>query len=298
MRIGRKFVILCPYMKLMNRLLGLVAALFMGCGVASSQTDEVVKELNRRGFWFPYVMWLQSDDKMNGYINNLGDNSVEKLKSTLEALNDDHERAQALLKARDEIGGKKKGKKQDERLAKHFKDLDAAKRAFEAAEQAEVRYKRLTSIIRHEIDSRQPVVMPAGKLQYFSYSVSNGFSGYSEEITLDGRKGKHELKVEVQRRRWSGPEDEEEKAIVPKEVGDSVFQRVRDIVEQGKLYETGRYYMPDIEIMDASNWSLDIKFEQGTISSHGYAEGPDHHEALNAITKYLTELFNGEKEKE
>ena len=298
MRIGRKFVILCPYMKLMNRLLGLVAALFMGCGVASSQTDEVVKELNRRGFWFPYVMWLQSDDKMNGYINNLGDNSVEKLKSTLEALNDDHERAQALLKARDEIGGKKKGKKQDERLAKHFKDLDAAKRAFEAAEQAEVRYKRLTSIIRHEIDSRQPVVMPAGKLQYFSYSVSNGFSGYSEEITLDGRKGKHELKVEVQRRRWSGPEDEEEKAIVPKEVGDSVFQRVRDMVEQGKLYETGHYYMPDIEIMDASNWSLDIKFEQGTINSHGYAEGPDHHEALNAITKYLTELFNGEKEKE
>ena len=298
MRIGRKCVTLWPYMKVMKRFLGLAAALFMGCGVASSQTDEVVKELNARGFWFPYVMWLQSDDKMEGYINDLGEKSVGQLKNTLEALNDDHERAQALLKARDEIGGKKKGKKQDERLAKCFKDLDAAKRAFEAAEQAENRYKRLTSVIRHELEVRKPAVMPAGRLLYFSYSCGNAFSGYSEEVTLDGRKGKHELKVEVQRMRWGGPEDEKEKAIVPKEVADSVFERVRDMIEQGQLYDVGRNYMPDIEIMDASNWSLDMTFEQGRISSGGYADGPDHHEALYAITKYLTELFEGEKEKE
>ena len=274
------------------RSLLLTTVLFMGCTMVSSQTDEVVKELNERGFWFPYVTWLQSDDKMEGYLRNIDDNSMGRLKETLQALNEDHERALALLKARTEIGGKKKGKKQDERLARRFKDLEAAKRAFDAAEQADRRYNRLKSAIRHELDHKKPAVMPDGQLLYFNYSTSNAFAGSSEEITLDGRKGKHELKVNIQRMRWGDPEEEEKKAADPKEVGGSVFQRVKEMVEQGKLYEVGRHYMPDVDITDASNWSLEIVFEQGSISSSGYAEGPDHHKALYAITDYLTTLFN------
>jgi hypothetical protein len=62
------------------------------------------------------------------------------------------------------------------------------------------------------------------------------------------------------------------------------------MVEEGKLYEVGRSYQPDVDITDASSWSLEIVFEQGFISSSGYAEGPDHSKALNAITDYLTTL--------
>ena len=277
----------------MKKLLLLVVALFMGSGLMEAQTtDMVVNELNKSGFWNPYVRWLQSDDTMEGYLSNLGDNSVEKMKSTLRGLEDDHLRAQSLLKARAEIGGKKKGEKQDKHLASRFKDVEAAKRAFEKAEQVERRYEVLKNAINHEIKHRKPAVMPAGKLLYFSYSTSNAFGGFSEEITLDGQKGKRELKVEE--RRMNISPEEEEKPVVPKEVNDSVFQRVREMVEQGQLYEVGRHYLPDYDILDASNWSLYIVFEQGSIGSGGYAEGPDHHDTLHAIINYLTKIFKGE----
>lgn len=278
-------------MKLKKRLLGVAASLFLGCGIASSQTDEVVKELNNRGFWIPYVTWLQSDDRMESFLRDMGEKGRGSLQRTLASLDDDHERAQKLLKARKEICGKKKGKKMEERLASRFENVEAAKRAFEAAEQAEVRYERLSRAIKYELNHRKPPVMPAGQLLCFRYSTGNAFGGYHFEVVLDGRKGKHELKVEEKRMRWGRPEGEEEKAVVPKEVDDSVFQRVRDMVEQGQVYDIGRYYMPDYDITDASNWSLDITFEQGSVSSGGYADGPDHHDTLNAITKYLTSVF-------
>ena len=271
----------------MKKCLALASAFFMGCGMVSAQTDVVVKELNERGSWSPYVIWLQSDDKMEGYLSNINDNSVASLKETLQALDEDHGRAQALLKARTEIGGKRKGKKQDERLARCFKDLEVAKRAFDAAEQVDYRYNQLKRAIRHELHHRKPSVMPAGKLLYFSYSISDAFAGSSEQIILDGRKGKHELKVQTQQMNWGDSNKEDNKAADFKEVSDSVFLRVREMVEQGKLYEVGRQYTPDVDITDGSNWSLEIVFEQGTIKSSGYAKGPDNRKALHAITDYL-----------
>jgi hypothetical protein len=271
----------------MKKYIALASAFFMGCGMVSAQTDMVVKELNERGSWSPYVTWLRSDDKMEDYLRNINDNSVAKLKETLQTLDEDHERAQTLLKARTEIGGKKKGKKQDERLARCFKNLEAAKRAFDEAEQVDYRYNRLKQAIRNEIDHRKPSFMPDGKLLYFSYRTSNAYAGYREQITLDGRKGKHELKVEILHMNGGGSEEKDNKNADIKEVSDSVFLRVREMVEQGKLYEVGRHYTPDVEIMDASNWSLEIVFEQGTIKSDGYAEGPDHRKDLYAIIDYL-----------
>ena len=285
----------------MKKLWLLVVALFMGSGLMEAQTtDMVVNELNKSGFWNPYVRWLQRDDTMEGYLRNLGDNSVDKMKMTLRALDEDHRRAQELLNARDEIVGKNESKRQrkkdgrtdDERLASRFKDVEAAKRVFEKAEQVEHRYEILKNAINHKLKHRKPAVMPAGQLLYFSYSTSNAFGGFREEITLDGQKGKHELKVEA--RRMNVAPEEEEEPVVPKEVNDSVFQRVREMVEQGQLYDVGRYYMPDYDILDASNWSLRIVFEQGSIGSGGYAEGPDHHDALHAIINYLTKIFKGE----
>lgn len=246
----------------MKKCIALASALFMGCGMASSNTNEVGKEMNERHAWSPYVTWLQSDDRMESYLRNIDDYSVESLKKTLQNLNEDHERAKLLLKKRAGSGDKK------------IND----------------RYKRLKHAIRRELRHRKPAVMPAGKLLYFSYSNSNAFAGMSEHITLDGRKGKHELKVEKRQMNWGDPGEEGKKDAAPKEVGDSVFQRVREMVEEGKLYEVGRSYQPDVDITDASSWLLEIVFEQGFISSSGYAEGPDHSKALNAITDYLTTL--------
>ena len=259
---------------------------------ASSQTDEAVEELNSRGFWTPYTQWIQDDDKMESYLRMLNEKSAGQLKETLEMLETDHERAQGLLNARKKIG------KSSRRLATQFKDVEAAKRAFETAEQAERRYERMKKAINLQLDKMEPAVMPAGRLLYFSYDTSNAFAAYKHEITLDGRKGKHELKVEEGSMIIYEGQEKPQKPE-PKEVADSVFQRVRNMIEQGQLYDVGRYYMPDFDILDASRWGLEIEFEQGRISTGGYAAGPDHHETLHAILNYLTAIFKGgDEEKE
>ena len=74
-------------------------------------------------------------------------------------------------------------------------------------------------------------------------------------------------------------------------VDDSVFVRVRDIVEQGELYDVGSRYMPDVDIMDASNWSMYFKFEKGVIDSDGYASGPDHRDTLGEVLRYLDGIY-------
>ena len=79
-------------------------------------------------------------------------------------------------------------------------------------------------------------------------------------------------------------------------VDDSVFQRVRDMVESGMLYEIGKDYYPDFDITDASSWSLSIYFEKGDISSGGYATSPDHSDALSEIERYLAGMFKKENE--
>lgn len=268
----------------------LAALLFMGCGMASAQTEEAVEELNSRGYWTPYTQWIQDDDKMESYLRMLNEKSAGQLKSTLEMLETDHKRAQDLLNARKEIRSK--------RLAIRFNDADAAKRAFKTAKQAERRYERMKEAINLQLDQMEPAVMPAGRLLYFSYDTSNAFAAYQHEVTLDGRKGKHELKVEEKSMIIYEGQEPPKKAE-PKEVADSVFQRVRDMIEQGQLYDVGRYYMPDVDVLDASRWGLDMEFEQGKISTSGYATGPDHYKTLHAILDYLTAIFkDGDEEKE
>ena len=268
----------------------LAAVLFWGCGIASAQTEEAVEELNSRGFWTPYTQWIQDDDKMESYLRTLNEKSAGQLKSTLEMLETDHKRAQDLLNARKEIRSK--------RLTIQFNDADAAKRAFKTAKQAERRYERMKKAINLQLDQMEPAVMPTGRLLYFSYDTSNAFAAYKHEVTLDGRKGKHELKVEEGSMIIYEGQEPPKKAE-PKEVADSVFQRVRDMIEQGQLYDVGRYYMPDVDVLDASRWGLDMEFEQGKISTSGYATGPDHHKTLHAILDYLTAIFkDGDEEKE
>lgn len=264
-----------------------LTVLFGGCGMASAQTDEAVEELNSYGFWHPYTQWIHDDEKMEGYLRMMNEKSAGQLKTTLEMLERDHQRAQDLLNARKEIG------KSRRRLATRFNDVDAAKLAFKTAEQAERRYERMKEAINLRLEQMEPAVMPAGRLLYFKYDTSNAYAAYEEEFILDGREGKHELKVEKGSMivNWVEPKKSERK-----EVADSVFQHVRDMVEQGQLYDVGRNYMPDMDVLDADSWGLVMEFEQGRISTSGYATGPDHHKTLQAILDYFTAIIKEDTE--
>ena len=57
-----------------------------------------------------------------------------------------------------------------------------------------------------------------------------------------------------------------------------------------------REYHPEVMVMDASGWSMDITFEGGSIDSQGYAVGPDHQDTLHKILRYLTKLAGIEEE--
>lgn len=272
---------------MMKKILGLTAALVMGSNACSAQTDAVVDELNKRNFWAPWTSALQSDEQMESYMLGAGGSGTSQFSSMLRAIEEDHCRAQELLTARDEIGGKAKGRKLDKRLARRFKDVDAAKRAFSEAEQMERRYEVLKDFIIRQMGQRVPQKMPAGRLKSFSYVYSNAFAGYRDEFTLKRTGDNGELCIVEER--FDGREPEKPRTVT---VEDSVLQRVRTMVEDGQLYDVGRRYAPEFDLMDGPSWSMDFSFEGGSISSSGYAAGPDHSDTLDAILKYLKELYD------
>lgn len=274
---------------------------FLLCGMMwaqgqTSQTSQVVEELNKRQFWTPYVNWLQSDDKMEDFLREMPGYNHLSLKNTLQEIEHDHSRAQQLLQAEKEIAGDSKGKKRDKLLAARFSDIESAKKAFDTARQAERRYEILKRNIQDFMNVRSVSSMPSGVLEEFHYVTSNGFAGYRKEVVLKKVDGKGQLLYDVKQMLWDG--EDVVKEPVPVAVEDSVFQRVRDMVEEGSLYDISKRYTPDVDITDASNWSLEIALKGGIISSDGYAVGPDHSDTLNNILNYLNTIYEALTKKE
>lgn len=274
---------------------------FLLCGMMwaqgqTSQTSQVVEELNKRQFWTPYVNWLQSDDKMEDFLREMPGYNHLSLKNTLQEIEHDHSRAQQLLQAEKEIAGDSKGKKRDKLLAARFSDIESAKKAFDTARQAERRYEILKRNILDFMNVRSVSSMPSGALEEFHYVTSNGFAGYRKEVVLKKVDGKGQLLYDVKQMLWDG--EDVVKESVPVAVEDSVFQRVRDMVEEGSLYDISKRYTPDVDITDASNWSLEIALKGGIISSDGYAVGPDHSDTLNNILNYLNTIYKALTKKE
>lgn len=274
-------------------------ALLLGCQVAMGQSgkgedvDKVIKTINERGYRPPALFWLEDDERAKQYLGMMHDFSIQSMKDTKESVDEELQKAQQIVEVRKVLVGKtKKIKKQNKRLAKYFKNVDAARRAFDEAEKVEKRCQLLSGAISSELAHRVPPCMPSGQLSYFHYRSSNGFAGYLKEVTLSKKDGKGWLSIK-ERKGMRGVPDEEQAEKDPKtvEVEDSVFQRVRDMVEEGKLFEAGRRYQPDYMIMDASNWSMEFKFEGGVIDSDGYATGPDNGRALGRIIDYLDEVY-------
>ncbi|MCR5472367.1 MAG: hypothetical protein K6F02_04325 [Prevotella sp.] len=274
---------------------------FLLCGMMcsqgqTSQTSKVVEELNKRQFWTPYVNWLQSDDKMEDFLREMPGYNHLSLNNTLREIEHDHSRAQQLLQAEKEIAGDSKGKKRDKLLAARFSDIESAKKAFDTARQAERRYEILKRNIQDFMNVRSVSSMPSGALEEFHYVTSNGFAGYRKEVVLKKVDGKGQLLYDVKQMLWDG--EDVVKEPVPVAVEDSVFQRVRDMVEEGSLYDISKRYTPDVDITDASNWSLEIALKGGIISSDGYAVGPDHSDTLNNILNYLNTIYEALTKKE
>ena len=273
----------------MKKTILLLAGVLVYCSTALGQSSKMIEMINKQGFWRPAVMWLNSDDEMNYYLKLLDDMTIKRMETTKKQMKYDHETASQLMETYKAIVGKKKGKKADEKLALHFNNVEQAKQIFTIAEEVERRYATITDAIDYNISHHVSKTMPEGALKHFSFSNGNGFAGFKETIELKKEEDKRLLLVEVQNRmRMQDPPKE----ALPVEVEDSVFQRVRDMVETGKLYDISRDYMDDYQVMDASNWSLYIVFEKGTISSHGYAIGPDNSDALREITYYLSKLYD------
>ena len=263
----------------------------------TEEMNQTLKEMQEMYFWRCGVTWLESHSSAQSYVGNVDRYSIPSLKETRGIVAEELEHAQAAKKVINAICGKKKGEKRQAALAKYFTDMERANRIVETVERICDDAPMIIGAIDHELKHRKPAVMPGGRLLEFSSSGSNGFAGWRQELTLernkDGEGGTLRLKEE-KHMHW-GPEEEAntDTTVV---VADSVFQRVRDMVESGQLYDIGRDYHPDYMITDASSWSLYMKFEKGSISSGGYASGPDHHDVLREIEKYLFGMCRKEKE--
>lgn len=288
----------------------LLMAVCSWCTMAAwsqTPTERMLELINYRGNYFPTLMCLENESQAESYISDIPRFSKTSLSETLEYVRKEHADAQAILQAREDILGKKLVRRldrkprqkhldqQDEILRKRFKDEGRLKEAFARAKVTDQLCQRIEAAISQELAIRKPKTMPAGTLRGFEYSSGNGFAGFHQEIFLGEKDGRNVLRVETRHMRRE-PEVAPE-PVYDVVVADTVFIRVRDMVEWGQLYDVGDRYQPDVMIFDASNWSMFIRLDGGDISSSGYATGPDHHDTLSQIVRYLIGLYNELKPK-
>ena len=257
----------------------------------TEEMNQTLKEMQDMSYWQCRAFWLQDHNRAESYVKNVSRYSIPSLKSTRERVVEEQNRVQTPKKVINAICGKNKGEKRQAALAKYFTDMNSANRVIDEVERIYKDAQTMIDAIDYEVEHREPAVMPEGRLLSFSSSAGNGFAGWRWEISLrrDENSESGTLTLKEERRSHGEPTENgnTETTIV---VADSVFQRVRDMVESGMLYEIGQDYYPDFDITDASSWSLSIYFEKGDISSGGYASSPDHSDTLSEIQKYLAGL--------
>ena len=232
-------------MKTTTKTLLLMAVLSCCVQVAWGQTEKMLELINSRGSYFPLMLWLEDESHAEGYIKQLHDFSLQSMRKTLEAVQEERKDAQTILIAREEILGAKlvskldskpKQKdldKQDEILKERFNEVDRLKKTFDKAKTTDRLCAMLESAINSELNTRQPATMPGGSLKRFEYSTGNGYSGFHLEIFLGKKEGANVLRVEEKRMRFEP--DEKEPVVYDVVVDDSVFVKVRDMVEKGQI---------------------------------------------------------------
>ncbi len=271
-----------------------LATLIASLSFAQKPDANLVKKVEGMSYYYPQSHFLTSDNDAEGYIRRVSKYSKEAMTKTLEFMEGDYRQAKEILDLKNSIVRKKKGEKADKELAKYFKDADAAKKIFATAEGIVRRYNFIKGVVEKSIESYPIRRMPQGELNYYSSSSSNGFAGWRREIKLeyDKKSGKRTLVFNNMNMHTPVKADEPQ-PITEIEVDESLFENVRQMIEEGKLYEIAEEYYADVFITDGTNWSLYIRFDdRKTISSGGYMSWPEQSDVINKIDNYLVQEFN------
>lgn len=262
--------------------------------LTTEQRKKTIDWLNENGWWrLSDVRWTQSDDRMESYIYSLSGQGLDAIAVTREMLIEQQKRVDNVLALRHDLLLRVPKGQEASTLAQHFKDVEGANKTFEHAAAVKSRSERLIRLMDAEMASRKPRKAPGGHLLSLEYSTHNGFAGSSDEMKLTRNPdGTGTLLVTQKRMRMERDLDGEEgKSYV---VSDSVLLSVENMIRENHTYEMGSHYDSDYEIMDASSWSLFVKFEDGSFSSGGYAAWPGDKYKLSEILSLISKAANGD----
>ncbi len=275
-------------------------ALFSCIAFAQKPDAELIKRIENQNFYNPHSMFLASDNDAQAYLMRINKFSKKSMEETIKFMEGDYRQAKEILDLKKAIVKKKQGAKADKELAKFFKDVDAIKEKFVKAEDIVRRYNMIKGAVEHRIENFPVKRMPQGELTYYSSSSSNGFAGWRREVRLEyDKKGDKRILV-VNNENMNRPIGEDEpKPITEIEVDEALFKSVRQMIEEGKLYEIAEDYYADMFITDGTNWSLYITFDDRKhIGSGGYMAWPEQSDVINKIDNYLVQEFNKRTGKE
>ena len=240
------------------------------------------------------LFWLENSNWTQQYMKRIEALTKTDLDHLIDMAQKEIEYLDGILFTRKKIiGDEKRPSKIDKKLKKYFNDPANAMEIFHQAEEM----KALAQAALNEAKANKDRVynpMPDEKLTALHYSAGNGFAGWRVIIKLarnkDGNGGT--LKIEEKRMIRLDESQPQPKTV---DVDDSVFEKVYNMIKEGGLYDEANYYEPYYDVTDGTNWSLWMSFEKTNLSTGGYMAGPNHHEALREILKYLNEIANPEK---
>ena len=262
--------------------------------LTTEQRKKTIDWLHGNGWWrLSDVRWTESDDRMNSYINSLPDLGLDAIATTREMLEEQQKKVDNVLALRHDLLLNVPKGQETSTLAQHFKDVEGVMKTFEHAAGVKSRCERLIRLMDAELVGRKPRKAPGGHLLSLEYSTHNGFAGASDEIKLTRNPdGTGTLLATRKRMRMERDlNDAEGKSYV---VPDTAMLSVEKLIRENRTYEMGSRYDSDYEIMDASSWSLFVRFEEGAFSSGGYAAWPDDRYKLSEILTLISKAANGD----
>ena len=276
----------------MKKLLIMAIFSLLGCNILA-QDQGVIDRIKKISVLEPVHMYcIKTDELTSEYLGRVSELPKSDLPYVIEMGEDEIKELDKILETRDKIIGKEK--KESRKLKKLKKYFDDPQKAMDRFNEAEALKSRALAIISAAKFCENMVfnTMPKGKLLRLSYSAGNGYAGWRNQVELtrnkDGKGGV--LKYEESNLRRYREDQPEEKPKIAN-VDDSVFVKVYNIITEGQLYDEANYYQPFMDVTDGTSWSLSMKFEDASISTGGYMAGPNHRDALNAVLKYLNEVF-------
>lgn len=278
----------------MKKILIMTLATLFGCGLLA-QDQNVIDMINsNKGLKPVKLFWLENSNWTQQYMKRIEALTKTDLDHLIDMAQKEIEYLDGILFTRKKIiGDEKRPSKIDKKLKKYFNDPANAMEIFHQAEEM----KALAQAALNEAKANKDRVynpMPDEKLTALHYFSGNGFAGWRVSIKLvrnkDGNGGT--LKIEEKRMIRQDESQPKPKTV---DVDDSVFEKVYNMIKEGGLYDEANYYEPYYEVTDGTNWSLWMSFEKTNLSTGGYMAGPNHHDALREILKYLNEIANPEK---